>query len=89
LNDRVSISNLELMPELTDSSLETTPEIEQMTGADHLFQILCGVGIASGLALLWTMESVRNLVFRALNALHIPARRHKRGTAFPAGSRHA
>ncbi len=85
----MSISSLELMPELTDSRSETAPEIEQMTGADHLFQILCGVGIASGLALLWTMETVRNLVFRALNVLHIRARRHKRGTAFPAGPRHA
>jgi hypothetical protein len=89
LNDRAPKSNLKLMPELTDSTLETTPEIEQMTGTDHLFQILCGVGIASGLALLWTMETVRNLVFRVLNALHIPARRHKRGTPFPAGPRHA
>jgi hypothetical protein len=77
------------MPELAQSSVEPSLEIEQLTRTDHLFQILCGVGIASGLALLWTMESVRNLIFRALNALHIPARRHKRGTAFPAGSRHA
>jgi hypothetical protein len=78
-----------MMAELTDSNVETAPEVEQLTLSDHLFQILCGVGIASGLALLWTMESVRNVIFRALNALHIPARRHKRGSAFPAGPRPA
>jgi hypothetical protein len=89
LNHPAGTSNLLVMAELTDSNVESAPEIEQMTRGDHLFQILCGVGIASGLALLWTMESIRNLTFRVLNALHIPARRHKRGSAFPAGPRPA
>src|SRR5260370_13690857 len=89
LNQAAWTSNLLVMAELTDSNGESAPEVEQLTRRDHCFQILCGVGIASGLALLWTMESVRNLTFRVLNALHIPARRHKRGSAFPAGPRPA
>jgi hypothetical protein len=73
------------MAELTDSSYRPAREIEQLTGKDHLYQILCGVGIASGLGLLWALETGRNVVFWVLNALKIPARPHKRGTAFPAG----
>ena len=79
------ISNLIAMPEITESNVGTPTEVEQLTRGDLLYQILCGVGIASGLALLWAMESVRNVIFRGLNALHIPPRRHHRGTAFPAG----
>ncbi len=60
-------------------------EIERLTRKDTAFQILCGVGIASGLLLLWTMESMRNVLFHGLNALHIRPRRRRRGTAFPAG----
>jgi hypothetical protein len=88
LNERAAIFNLDPMAELVDPNFQPANEIEQMTRGDHLFQILCGVGIASGLALLWTMEAVRNLIFRGLNAMHVPTWRHKHGTAFPAGSRH-
>jgi hypothetical protein len=77
------------MPELTDPNLETSVEIEQLTGRDHLFQILCGVGIASGLALLWSLETVRNAFFHVLNFLHIPVWRYRRGSAFPPGPRRA
>jgi hypothetical protein len=78
------------MAELTDSSAaEASYEVEQLTRRNHLYQILHGVGIASGLALLWAMETIRNGIFRMLNALHVPARRHKRGSAFPAGPRGA
>jgi hypothetical protein len=77
------------MADLTDSSYQPAHEIEQLTGMDHLYQILCGTGIASGLALLWALETVRNCAFWVLNALNIPARRHKRGSAFPAGPRRA
>jgi hypothetical protein len=73
------------MPEITDSNVRTPIEIEQLTRGDLYYQILCGVGIASGLALLWTMESMRNVIFRALNAMHVPPWRHQRGSAFPAG----
>jgi len=87
LNDRARTSNVELMAEITESSYRPAHEIEQLTGRDHLYQILCGTGIASGLALLWALETGRNVVFWLLNALKIPARRHKRGSAFPAGPR--
>ena len=73
------------MAEITDSNTGPAVEIEQLTRGDMMYQILCGVGIASGLALLWTMESVRNVIFRGLNALGVAPRRHRRGSAFPAG----
>jgi hypothetical protein len=77
------------MPELTDPNPETSVEIEQLTGRDHLFQILCGVGIASGLLLLWTMETLRDAIFRGLDLLHIPVWRYRRGSAFPPGPKRA
>ncbi len=73
------------MPEIIDTNLNTTVEVEQLPRGDMLYQILVGIGIASGLALLWTMESMRNVMFRALNAMHLPSRRRRRGAAFPAG----
>jgi hypothetical protein len=73
------------MAEITDTNAGTPIEVEQLAGRDLFRQILTGVGISSGLALLWAMESVRNVIFRALNTLHIPARRRRRGSAFPAG----
>jgi hypothetical protein len=73
------------MAEITDSNVGAATEIEQLTRSDLFYQILCGVGIASGLALLWTMETMRNVIFRGLNALHIPPRRRRHGSPFPAG----
>jgi len=73
------------MAEISDTNVATPVEVEQLSRGDLFRQILIGVGISSGLALLWTMESVRNVVFRVLNALHIPARRRRRGSAYPAG----
>jgi hypothetical protein len=73
------------MSEITNQDLTTTVEVEQLPRGDVFYQILCGVGIASGLMLLWTLETGRNLIFRGLNALHVPTWRHQRGCAFPAG----
>jgi hypothetical protein len=89
LNHPAWTSNVVVMAELTESSFQPANEVEQLTGRDHLYQILCGMGIASGLALLWAMETVRNYAFRMLNALKIPVRHHKRGSVFPAGPRQA
>ena len=73
------------MAEISDPQIGTPDPVEQLSRGDMLYQILCGTGIASGLLLLWTMESVRNLIFRGLGALHIRPRRRRRATAFPAG----
>jgi hypothetical protein len=73
------------MADILDSNTGPEVEIERLTRKDTAFQILCGVGIASGLLLLWTMEAMRNVLFHGLNALHIRPRRRRRGTAFPAG----
>ncbi len=73
------------MAEIADSSNGPAVEIEQLTRKDMCFQILCGTGIASGLLLLWILETMRNVLFRGLNALHVRPRRRRRGAAFPAG----
>jgi hypothetical protein len=85
LNHGGQISKLDTMAEITDTNVGTSVKVEQLARGDMFRQILIGVGISSGLALLWTMESVRNAIFRLLNALHVPARHRRRGTAFPAG----
>jgi predicted cobalt transporter CbtA len=73
------------MAEIADSNTGPAVEIERLTRKDTCLQVLCGLGIASGLALLWTMETMRNGLFWGLNALHIRPRRRRRGSAFPAG----
>jgi hypothetical protein len=73
------------MAEIADPNPGPAVEIERLTRKDTFFQVLCGLGIASGLALLWTLESMRNVLFWGLNALHIRPRRRRHGSAFPAG----
>jgi hypothetical protein len=51
-----------------------------------LFEVLQGVGVALGLALLWMLESIRNVVFRALDRFNVKARPHRHVSAFPPGS---
>ena len=60
-------------------------EPERLSKPDFLLEILRGIGIASGLALLWVMETVRNTYFRALDRLNVKPRRHRRASAFPPG----
>lgn len=60
-------------------------EIEQLPRGDYFRQVMHGIGISSGLALLWVMETFRDLFFRLLDRLHIPAPKHRRGVPFPPG----
>jgi hypothetical protein len=49
-----------------------------------LVSVLYGIGVSLGLGLLWSMEVVRNIYFRALDRLNIRPRR-RRASAFPPG----
>jgi hypothetical protein len=60
-------------------------EPEQPTVWQLLLQVLIGIGIASGLALLWAMEAIRNVYFRLLDRLNIRPRKNRRASAFPPG----
>lgn len=59
-----------------------TPETLSRIGV--VGSVLYGIGVSLGLALLWLMEIVRNIYFRALDRLNIKPRR-RRASAFPPG----
>ena len=48
-------------------------------------EMLQGLGKMFGLGLLWSLEEVRDLYFRALDSMKVKARR-KPASAFPPGS---
>ena len=61
------------------------PYVPEALGTSGFFgSILYGVGVSLGLALLWFMEVVRNIFFRALDRLNVKPRRG-RASAFPPG----
>src|SRR5258708_12563502 len=47
-------------------------------------EVFTGIGIASGLALLWAFEAMRDRYFRLLDRMNVRPWSH-RGSAFPAG----
>jgi hypothetical protein len=87
LNRDDSAFNLNAMADQETSAIApaTEPglEVEQLARPDYFHQVLVGVGISSGLALLWVMETGRNGFFWLLEKLHIPAPKKRHGSAFP------
>jgi hypothetical protein len=69
---------------------ETDFTLDRMGWAQFLSEMLQGMGIALGLALLWVMESVRDVFFGLLDRFNRKARGGK-ASAFPPGRprRHA
>jgi hypothetical protein len=59
-------------------------EIEQLSTKDMIRQIMHGVGTALGLALLWTLEGVRDVFFHLFDRMNLRPR-PKRASAFPPG----
>jgi hypothetical protein len=60
-------------------------EPERFTTLEFLSQMLQGIGIAVGLALLWLMETVRNSYFRLLDRMNVKPRRSRKISPFPPG----
>jgi hypothetical protein len=60
-------------------------EGEQLSRGGHLAQVLYGIGVSLGLALLWLMEIARNMFFHLLDRLNLKLRRRRRASAFPPG----
>ena len=52
---------------------------------EYFIQILDGIGIAAGMALLWVMELARNGYFRILDLSNLKPRKRRRASAFPPG----
>jgi len=63
-------------------------EVEQLPRGDFFRQVAKGIGISSGLLLLWVMETGRNGFFWLLDRLHVPAHRRAHGSAFPPDAHH-
>ena len=73
------------MQEPTQDESRGFPETEHMSLGEFLGQVLSGIGVAVGLALLWLMEIVRDAYFRMLDRLNVKPRHHRRASAFPPG----
>jgi len=73
--------------------MQETPEAkqlpintEQLTWGGFFSELIQGIGKMAGLGLLWSLEGVRNVWFKALDRLNIKARAPRRVSAFPPGS---
>lgn len=67
------------------SYLEERFEPEPLSRGEYLIQVLNGVGVGVGLAVLWLMEVVRDMVFHMLDRLNLKPRKRSRASAFPPG----
>jgi len=63
---------------------ETPVVIEPLGWRGTLTEIIFGIAITVGMALLWILENVRNAFFRVLDRVGVRARPH-RASAFPPG----
>jgi len=61
-----------------------SPEMVRLKPIEVAVEILHGLGIALGLSLLWTMEAVRDRVFRLLDRVNVRPR-IRPASAFPPG----
>lgn len=59
-------------------------EPEPLVGLRFFVEILNGLGVMLGLALLWFLEKIRNSFFGLLDRMNVKARPRK-GSAFPPG----
>lgn len=59
---------------------------EQLGVGGFFLELIHGIGVMLGLALLWSLETVRNVFFAVLDRLNVKARPHRRVSAFPPGS---
>jgi hypothetical protein len=63
---------------------EARPEYDELRMPSLVKEVFQGIGIASGLALLWAFEAMRDRYFRLLDRVNVRPWSH-RGSAFPAG----
>jgi hypothetical protein len=58
--------------------------IDKLRAGATVWETFAGVGVMLGLSLLWLLEAVRNVFFRALDRLNLRPR-PRRASAFPPG----
>jgi hypothetical protein len=59
-------------------------QLDRLSLRDTTYEIIHGIAIALGMSLLWTLEMVRNGVFRVLDKANVRPRT-RRASAFPPG----
>lgn len=74
------------MQETSEQKQFPIPPRGKLAATTFLLDVLQGLGVMLGLAVLWMFESMRNVIFRALDRLNIKARGPRRVSAFPPGS---
>jgi hypothetical protein len=72
-----------LMPDDVEKNA-VRPEYDELRTPSLIKEVFTGIGIASGLALLWAFEAMRDRYFRLLDRMNVRPWSH-RGSAFPAG----
>ncbi len=80
---RPPIRNVERMSDQL-SSAEERFEVERLGFWPTVAEIVMGIAITIGLALLWGLENLRNAFFRLLDRLNLKPWARK-GSAFPPG----
>lgn len=60
-------------------------EPERLSKLAVVLEMLNGIGVLFGLALLWLLEIIRNAFFRMLDAMNVKPRPARRASAFPPG----
>jgi hypothetical protein len=70
-----------------DTHREEPLVLEPLAARSMIAEILHGTAIMSGLALLWGLESVRNVFFHLLDKMNLKPRT-RRASAFPPGPSH-
>ncbi len=79
----LTLSVDELMPDDVQKN-GVRPEYDELRTPSLVKEVFTGIGIASGLALLWAFEAMRDRYFRLLDRMKFRPWSH-RGSAFPAG----
>jgi hypothetical protein len=72
-----------LMPDDVEKNT-VRPERDELGTPNLVKEVFAGIGIATGLALLWVFEAMRDRYFRLLDRMNVRPWSH-RGSAFPAG----
>jgi hypothetical protein len=76
------LAGLETVSTMAEQEIDFTPD--PMRRLKFVSELCQGIGIASGLGLLWIMETVRDGVFGLLDRVNLKPR-PRRASAFPPG----
>jgi len=75
------------MGQMAESSeqKQLPPDLYYLGVKGYLVEVIHGTAVMAGLALLWSLEAVRNVFFRLLDRWNIRSRPPRKVSAFPPG----